>query len=113
MFILQDETLDVNEVFNKNEVETFENLSGSDSEELSINPNNLNTKHKINRKPDALPQPTFKNSSNRDRNISNSSESDESENSGKNKIAGEYDPNQFEHLEVDAEIKELFQYIQK
>ncbi|KAF7268754.1 intraflagellar transport 46 [Rhynchophorus ferrugineus] len=109
--IVDDDTLDGNKSFNKNEVETFENVSGSDSEDISINPSNL--PQKISRKPDALPQATLKNSLNRDRNISNSSESDESENDGQNKVTGEYDPNQFENLEVDAEIKELFQYIQK
>lgn len=41
------------------------------------------------------------------------SDSEDSENDRPKKISGEYDPKLYEHLEVDEEIKEIFQYITK
>lgn len=43
---------------------------------------------------------------------SNSSDSDVSDSErNPKKLAGEYDPRQFENLQVDAEIAEVFEYI--
>ncbi|XP_030763944.1 intraflagellar transport protein 46 homolog [Sitophilus oryzae] len=93
---------------NINEIQKFSDLAGSDSEESNNSPKNI--PQKMVRKPEALSQ---KPATHQSKNF-NSSESDESENETKQtKISGEYDPQQFENLEVDPEINELFQYISK
>lgn len=46
--------------------------------------------------------------------LSSGSESDISDNIDKKvNVPGEYDPTQYENLDVNSEIKELFQYITK
>lgn len=52
---------------------------------------------------------------NTDKVINSSSDSDESEKEDriKSTLLSSYDPKKFEHLDVDDEIREIFQYILK
>lgn len=71
----------------------------------------------LDKKPEALPRrKSSAGPSGRSKTLankhSNSSDSDVSDSErNTKKLAGEYDPRQFENLQVDAEIAEVFEYI--